>query len=92
MASQTLQIPVFFTPWGGYYCIGGAGLRVTLAADGSLSSYVHLGSQLHVQWTAEPYITAVGVNVIAVLLLALLVVYRPPSDARASPRPAEGAA
>jgi hypothetical protein len=78
VATQVLQIPVFLTPWGGYYCIGGAGLRISLDAEGSFGWYVHLGSQLHFSWAAEPYVTTIGVNVIAIILLVLLIKSRAP--------------
>ena len=78
IVSQVIQVPVFITSWGGYYCVGGAGLRLTIPLDsnGYLGWYVHLGSQLHLSWAAESDATTIGVNAVAVALLVALLLNR----------------
>jgi len=92
VVTQLLQIPVFLTPWGGYYCIGGAGLRVWVDAEGSFGWYVHLGSQLHISWAAEPYVSSIGLNLVPVVLLVLLVASRRATKLPDAPASVERAA
>jgi len=94
IVAQVIQVPVFFTSWGGYYCLGGAGLRLTIPLDsnGYLGWYVHLGSQLHVSWAAEPEATTIGINVVAVVLLIGLFLSRKPATGVTSPASLGGAA
>ena len=69
---QGMQVPVFLSSGPSYYASSGLGLFLTMDFNWDGSFYTFLGTLLHYSWQSDRTTTAVGVNVVAAVLLYLL--------------------
>lgn len=68
-----MQLPVILSPGASYYANAGLGLRVWVDTAWNPGFYAHLGTQFLYSWESDRTTTALGVNVVAGVLLYLLV-------------------
>jgi hypothetical protein len=92
LLAQGIQIPVFLSPGPSFYSSAGLGLRLTVDSHWSPGFYVFFGTQLHYSWQSDRTTTAVGINLVAAVILYLLVTRVEESNSAGARVGANGAA